>query len=313
MSLAKIQNAMQEMNLIASNMESMIKLATYLARDGWTAQSLVSAYLSYGIKYGWTMAEILDNMHNLKGKPAFQVHALFGLVLSSGKVRYFKTMSTTATECVIECQRNDQPRDIKHTIKFTIEMAKQQGLASSQQWQKMPQQMLFARCRSMAVREVFADVISGYDVMEMADSLDMPEHERLALIDESEGTALAKDAKLPAKTQPKAQPKVEIAPLPVKIAEEPIDAVNIAFNHKMSDMQSKQLIASLSDHHDEMLDLKPGQAMDVFIGNLHLVGLFDGISNQNIETYSDIFGRRIYYAVHIKPSTQGVVISVSRS
>ena len=49
-------------------------------------------------------------------------------------------------------------RHIKHTIKFTIEMARQQGLASSQQWQKMPQQMLFARCRSMAVREVFADV-----------------------------------------------------------------------------------------------------------------------------------------------------------
>jgi hypothetical protein len=80
----------------------------------------------------------------------------------------------------------------------------------------------------------------------------------------------------------------------------------------MSDMQSKQLTASLSDHHDEMLDLKSGQTMDIFIGNLHLVGLFDGISNQNIETYSDIFGQRIYYAVHIKPSTQGVVISVSR-
>jgi len=311
MSLAKIQNAMQEMNLIASNMESMIKLATYLARDGWTAQSLVSAYLSYGIKYGWTMAEILDNMHNLKGKPAFQVHALFGLVLSSGKVRYFKTVSTTATECVIECQRNDQPKDIKHTIRFTIEMAKQQGLASSQQWQKMPQQMLFARCRSMAVREVFADVISGYDVMEMADSLDMPEHERLALIDESEGTALAKDAKLPAKTQPKAQPKPEIAPVPVKV-EEPADTSNITFNHKMSDMQSKQLKANLFDHYDEMLDLKNGQTMDIFMGNLHLVGLFDSISNQNIEAYSDIFGQRIYYAVNIKPSTQGVLVSVAR-
>ena len=307
MSLAKIQNAMQEMNLIASNMESMIKLATYLARDGWTAQSLVSAYLSYGIKYGWTMAEILDNMYSLKGKPAFQVHALFGLVLSSGKVRYFKTVSTTATECVIECQRNDQPKDIKHTIKFTMEMARQQGLASSQQWQKMPQQMLFARCRSMAVREVFADVISGYDVMEMADSLDMPEHERLALIDESEGTALAKDAKLPPKTQPKAQPKVEIAPLPVQIEESPI-----TINHKMSDMQSKQLIASLSDHHDEMLDLKSGQTMDVFIGNHHLVSLFDSISGQNIEVHSDIFGQRIYYAVSIKLTVQGVVISISR-
>lgn len=309
MSLAKIQNAMQEMNLIASNMESMIKLATYLARDGWTAQSLVSAYLSYGIKYGWTMAEILDNMHNLKGKPAFQVHALFGLALSSGKVRYFKTVSTTATECVIECQRNDQPKDIKHTIKFTIEMARQQGLASSQQWQKMPQQMLFARCRSMAVREVFADVISGYDVMEMADSLDMPEHERLALIDESEGTALAKDAKLPAKAQPKAQSKPEIAPVPVKV-EEPAD--NITFNHKMSEMQSKQLTANLIDHYDEMLDLKNGQTMDIFMGNLHLVGLFDSISNQNIEAYSDVFGQRIYYAIHIKPSTQGVLVSVAR-
>lgn len=304
MSLAKIQNAMQEMNLIASNMESMIKLATYLARDGWTAQSLVSAYLSYGIKYGWTMAEILDNMHNLKGKPAFQVHALFGLVLSSGKVRYFKTVSTTATECVIECQRNDQPKDIKHTIRFTIEMAKQQGLASSQQWQKMPQQMLFARCRSMAVREVFADVISGYDVMEMADSLDMPEHERLALIDESEGTALAKDAKLPPKTQPKTQPKVEIAPLPVQIEESPI-----IINHKMSLLQSGHLTGILSDHIDEVSDLKGGQVLEISVSNPIVARAFLDLASQNIE----IVINGTYFAVNLNPSIHGsCMISINR-
>lgn len=304
MSLAKIQNAMQEMNLIASNMESMIKLATYLARDGWTAQSLVSAYLSYGIKYGWTMAEILDNMHNLKGKPAFQVHALFGLVLSSGKVRYFKTVSTTATECVIECQRNDQPKDIKHTVKFTIEMARQQGLATSSQWQKMPQQMLFARCRSMAVREVFADVISGYDVMEMADSLDMPEHERLALIDESEGTALAKDAKLPPKTQPKAQPKVEIVPVAVHIDESPI-----TINHKMSPLQSGHLTEILSDHIDEVSSLKGGQVLEISVSSPIVAKAFLDLASQNIETVIN----GTYFAVNLNPSIHGsCMISITR-
>ena len=93
MSLQKLQAAMDEINLLSANMPQIIKLAEYLASDSWSAQALVKAYLAYGVKFGWSMAELPENLHILKGKVAFQTHALFGLVLSSGKVRSFKTLS----------------------------------------------------------------------------------------------------------------------------------------------------------------------------------------------------------------------------
>jgi hypothetical protein len=47
-----------------------------------------------------------------------------------------------------------------------------------------------ARGKSMAVRDVFGDVISGYDAIEMADSMDMPEDERLEILSQELDTPI---------------------------------------------------------------------------------------------------------------------------
>ena len=281
MSLQKLQAAMDEINLLSANMDSIIKLAEYLKSDGWSAQQLVKAYLAYGVKFGWSMAELPENLHILKGKVAFQTHALFGLVLSSGKVRSFKTLSSTDKECVIECQRADQKADVKHTIRFTIEMAQKMGLANNQVWQKMPQQMLFARCRSMAVREVFADIISGYDAVELADSMDLSEHERNEIIDSQLESSVASDrpkTTIKAKATPapqviQAQP-IEVKPMqaPVQQAQapKPIEMqpwANVTIVDDLAHAEDKALSSALLDEFDHINRLKAGEVHQFFMGD----------------------------------------------
>jgi len=281
MSLQRLQAAMEEVNLLSANMPQIIQLAEYLASDGWSAQQLVKAYLAYGVKFGWSMAELPENLHILKGKVAFQTHALFGLVLSSGKVRSFKTLSSTDKECVIECQRADQKADVKHTIKFTIEMAQKMGLANNQVWQKMPQQMLFARCRSMAVREVFADIISGYDAVELADSMDLSEHERNEIIDSQLESSVSSDrpkATIKAKAIPtpqaiQAQP-IEIKPVQASVqqapAPKPIEMqpwANVEIIDDLSHAESKALSTALLDEFDHINRLKPNEVHQFFMGD----------------------------------------------
>jgi hypothetical protein len=113
---------------------------------------------------------------------------MFGIVIASPKCKSWKVLLNTDEECSIEFTRGDNNQ--KYVVTFTIAMAQRQGLTSNRQWQNMPKQMLMARCKSMAVRDVFGDVISGYDAIEMADSMDMPEDERLEILSQELDTPI---------------------------------------------------------------------------------------------------------------------------
>lgn len=213
---------------IADSMESLINIANFLAHGNWTPQIIVRAYLTYGIKYGWNVAQTMENVHVLKGgKLSLQVHAFVGIALSSGKVERFDTVESNDRLCTIECKRRDS-KSI-HRITFTIEMAQVMGITQSQNWQRMPKQMLQARCRTMALREVFADVISGYDAVEMIDSAwDMTEEEKVKAMDEVQDTAIAESVaheKMKADRRPgtkKAGADVSHMPQPVQV--QPVQA-----------------------------------------------------------------------------------------
>ena len=170
-------------------MESIVKLAGFLtAGTNWSAQQLVTAYLSYGMMHGWNIAQTMEKMNVIKGKITYQASAMFGIVIASPKCKSWKVLSNTDDECSIEFTRGDNNQ--KYVVTFTIAMAQRQGLTSNRQWQNMPKQMLMARCKSMAVRDVFGDVISGYDAIEMADSMDMSEDERLEILSQELDTPI---------------------------------------------------------------------------------------------------------------------------
>jgi hypothetical protein len=218
---------------IADSMDSLVRIANFLAYDKWTPQLIVHAYLAYGVKYGWNVAQTMDNVHVLKGgKLSLQVHAFVGIALSSGKVERFDTVESNDKLCTIECKRRDS-KSI-HRITFTIEMAQVMGITQSQNWQRMPKQMLQARCRTMALREVFADVISGYDAVEMIDSAyDMTEEEKLRAMDEVQDTAIADSVaheKMKADRRPgtkKAGADVSKMPQPVQVQPVQVQPVQV--------------------------------------------------------------------------------------
>jgi hypothetical protein len=205
-------------------MEQLVKLAAYLtAGTNWTAQQLVTAYLSYGMMHGWNIAQTMEKMNVIKGKITYQASAMFGIVIASPKCKSWKVLSNTEEECSIEFTRGDNNQ--KYVVTFTIAMAQKQGLTSNRQWQNMPKQMLMARCKSMAVRDVFGDVISGYDAIEMADSMDMPEDERLEILSQELDTPIYAErqpvqrakqgVKAGADTKAKPQP-VQVQPVQVQ-------------------------------------------------------------------------------------------------
>ena len=228
----KLLESLSDVNAIADSMEQLVKLAAYLtAGTNWTAQQLVTAYLSYGMMHGWNIAQTMEKMNVIKGKITYQASAMFGIVIASPKCKSWKVLSNTEEECSIEFTRGDNNQ--KYVVTFTIAMAQKQGLTSNRQWQNMPKQMLMARCKSMAVRDVFGDVISGYDAIEMADSMDMPEDERLEILSQELDTPIYAErqpvqrakqgVKAGADTKAKPQP-VQVQPVqvqPVQVQAQP--------------------------------------------------------------------------------------------
>lgn len=224
----KLLESLSDANAIADSMEQLVKLAAYLtAGTNWTAQQLVTAYLSYGMMHGWNIAQTMEKMNVIKGKITYQASAMFGIVIASPKCKSWKVLSNSEEECSIEFTRGDNNQ--KYVVTFTIAMAQKQGLTSNRQWQNMPKQMLMARCKSMAVRDVFGDVISGYDAIEMADSMDMPEDERLEILSQELDTPIYAERQLVQRAKPgvKAGADTKAKPQPVQVQPVQVQPVQV--------------------------------------------------------------------------------------
>ena len=237
----KLLESLSDVNAIADSMEQLVKLAAYLtAGTNWTAQQLVTAYLSYGMMHGWNIAQTMEKMNVIKGKITYQASAMFGIVIASPKCKSWKVLSNSEEECSIEFTRGDNNQ--KYVVTFTIAMAQKQGLTSNRQWQNMPKQMLMARCKSMAVRDVFGDVISGYDAIEMADSMDMPEDERLEILSQELDTPIYAERQPVQRAKPgvKAGADTKAKPQPVQVQPVQVQPVQVQAPHPPQPQQVQQ-------------------------------------------------------------------------
>lgn len=101
----------------------------------------------------------LRNIHVVKGKPVCSSELLLALVRRTygpGAIRVGKTSNTSCT-----VQYREQGWDGISEYTFTIEDAKQAGVASSNTWRSYPAAMLRARCISAVVRFAFPEAIAG--------------------------------------------------------------------------------------------------------------------------------------------------------
>jgi hypothetical protein len=111
----------------------------------------------------------LNMIDVVKGHPTLNAEAMRMLVYAAGHELEF--VDTTAGRCEVRGRRAG--RDRWQTVVWTIDDARQAGLAGGDNWKKYPRRMLQARASSELCKLVFPDVVHGFTSLEeVRDDLD---------------------------------------------------------------------------------------------------------------------------------------------
>jgi hypothetical protein len=115
--------------------------------------------MTAGRELGVPATYALRNIHVVKGKPVCSAELMLALVRRAygpGAMRVGKTSNTACT-----VQYREQGWDGISEYTFTIEDARQAGVANGNSWKNYPAAMLRARCISAVVRFAFPECIAG--------------------------------------------------------------------------------------------------------------------------------------------------------
>jgi hypothetical protein len=105
----------------------------------------------------------MQQIEIIQGKVTIPAATIKALVLNAGgRVR---TVQWTDALCTLEMSRGEWTEQFT----YTIDDAKKQGLSGKDNWQRMPKQMLYARCVSILGRNMYADILSGFYAREEID------------------------------------------------------------------------------------------------------------------------------------------------
>jgi hypothetical protein len=128
------------------------------ASDGITGMAQVATKIMAGREIGIGPFASVNGIHIIKGKPAIGANLMAGAVKSSGRYDY-RVRELTATVCKIEYfQRNGDKWESLGISEFTYAEATKAG---TQNLDKFPKNMLFARAMSNGVRFYCPDIFSG--------------------------------------------------------------------------------------------------------------------------------------------------------
>lgn len=146
------------------------RMAAYVAKSGLfackTADQAVTLMLLCQAE-GMHPIEAMRTYHLIQGRPTMRSDAMQARFQQrGGKVRWIeRTDSAVAAEF-------SHPDGGTVVVKWTIEMARQAGLAGKDTWKAYPRQMLTARVVSEGVRTVLPGVVAGIYTPEEAGDFD---------------------------------------------------------------------------------------------------------------------------------------------
>jgi len=142
--------------------EATLRQAEYLASSeivpeqyrGRPADIVVAAM--YGRDMGWSPTMAMTHIHVVKGKPSLSSQSMVALVRGAG---HSITGEKSSEKAVAVGTRVDTGDTMSET--FTMDDARQAGLAGSSTWKSYPAAMLWARAVSALCRSLFPDVLMG--------------------------------------------------------------------------------------------------------------------------------------------------------
>jgi hypothetical protein len=102
----------------------------------------------------------LRGIYNIEGRHGLSAALMVALVLKSGLAEYFEPVKFDETEAIFETKRKGARNAVP--MKHTIEMAMKAGLVKpNSNWEKVPTDMLVARCQARLCRMIYPDLLAG--------------------------------------------------------------------------------------------------------------------------------------------------------
>lgn len=156
----------------AEGLDGKLKFCTQLIQSGllpkhYQRPQAVLAAILMGQEMGFSPMASLRVIAVINGVPTLQASGMKAKAIKAGG--QFKTVEWTDEVCCIKATRPGWAES--EVVTYTIDDAKLQGLTGKDNWKRMPKQMLYARAVTMAIRNLFADVVEGvYGTEEMLDS-----------------------------------------------------------------------------------------------------------------------------------------------
>lgn len=126
--------------------------------------------IMWGNEVGLAPLQSLQNIAVINGNPSLWGDALVALVKSSGLCELLTTHWDQATlTATVTTRRKGEPEEARS---FSMQDAQIAGLANRDTYKNHPRRMLQARARSHVLRDVYADLIKGFQVREVIEEDD---------------------------------------------------------------------------------------------------------------------------------------------
>lgn len=174
-------------------MQEVMSMAQVFAESGMFTDTKQAAQAFVKIQAGQEMGiapfQAMSGIHIIKGKPTVGAGLMAAMVKGSGKYDY-RVLQQTNTVCEIEFfQKFPGKNESLGKSKFTIEQAKKAG---TQNLDRFPENMLFARAMSNGVKWYTPDVFNGpiYTPEELGGDYQEPTRDADFEVMESEPTKL---------------------------------------------------------------------------------------------------------------------------
>jgi hypothetical protein len=123
--------------------------------------------LMAGRELGIGPMQSVQDINVIQGKPVYSADLMVALCKRSRVCEFFRLVEGTDERATYETKRVGSPQP--ETLTFTIEDAKRLGLTGRDNYQKQPKTMLRHRAAAALARDVYPDLVRGYDPDEALD------------------------------------------------------------------------------------------------------------------------------------------------
>jgi len=185
-------------NLVPQSFQERMQYCEVLAQSNLVPQNFkgkkedIFVAIEFGQMVGLNPMQALTNISVINGRPSIWGDAALALVKASGKMEYIKEYFKDDNTAVCETKRKDEP--VAVVREFSIKDAEQAGLLNKSTWKQYPKRMLQMRARAWALRDAYPDVLSGIQIAE--------EMQDIEVVEEKEKSKINSNPALPKKEEP---------------------------------------------------------------------------------------------------------------